>query len=113
MSHRSEMTSSQRVVAMRKPNFLLIFSRSSGFRRFTIVKSTSSRHRTRFGRGELTVHEPAPITPRRSLATPDALLFASSLRRGKLRGARGRGQKVDRASRGATHYDRKETGGRG
>jgi len=102
------MTSSQRVVAMRKPNFLLIFSRSSGFRRFTIVRSTSSRHRSRFGRWELTVHEPAPITPRRSLDTVDALLCASSLRRLKLRGARGRCQKVERAGRGATPYDRKE-----
>src|SRR3989442_11791205 len=113
MSHRSEMTSSQLVVAMRNPNFSLIFLRSSGFRRFTIVKSTCSRHRSRFGRWELTVHEPAPITPRRSLDTVYALLCASSPRSLKLRGPRGRCQKIDRARRGATRYDRKEGGGVG
>src|SRR2546428_11728256 len=68
MSHRSAITSSQFVVAFWKPNVFLIFSRSSGVRRLTIVNSTSSRHRSRFGRWELTVHDPAPITPRRSLA---------------------------------------------
>src|SRR5437870_13414490 len=63
------MTSSHLVDARRKPNLSLIFSSSSGVRRLTIVNSTSSRHRSRFGRWELTVQEPAPITPRRSLAT--------------------------------------------
>src|SRR5712692_10174338 len=68
MSHRSAMTSSQFVVAIWKPNVFLIFCSSSGVRRLTIVNSTSSRHLSRFGRWELTVHDPAPITPRRSLA---------------------------------------------
>src|SRR5207245_1919167 len=110
MSHRSEMTSSHLVVAIRKPNFSLIFCNCSGFRRFTIVKSTRSRHRSRFGRWELTVHEPAPITPRRSFATVYALLLASNPWRAKLRGARARCQKVDRAGRGGTPYDRKDRG---
>src|SRR2546425_9287894 len=83
MSHRSAMTSSQFVVAFWKPNLFLIFSRSSGVRRLTIVNSTSSRHRSRFGRWELTVHDPAPITPRRSLAIAE----------GKLSGANGGGEK--------------------
>src|SRR2546422_10309400 len=95
MSHRSEMTSSQLVVAMRKPNFSLIFLRSSGFRRFTIVKSTCSRHRSRFGRWELTVHEPAPITPRRSLAIAE----------GKLSGANGECQKGGATGRRRAAYD--------
>src|SRR2546430_956013 len=110
MSHRSEMTSSQLVVAFRKPNFSLIFCSSSVFRRFTIVKSTRSRHRSRFGRWELTVHEPAPITPRRSFATAYALLLASNPWRAKLRGKKPPCQKVDRANRGATPYDRKDRG---
>src|SRR5438309_114345 len=115
MSHRSAMTSSQLVVALRKPNSSLIFHTSSGFRRFTIVKSTSSRHRSRFGRWELTVHEPAPITPRRSFATATVpvLLLASSPRTVKLRGARGGCQKSGRADPRATPYDRKERGRRG
>src|SRR5438132_12121925 len=74
MSHRSAMTSSQFVVAIWKPNVFLIFSSSSGVRRLTIVNSTSSRHRSRFGRWELTVHDPAPITPRRSLAIAEGTL---------------------------------------
>src|SRR2546430_1396772 len=110
MSHRSEMTSSQLVVALRKPSFSLIFCSSSGFRRFTIVKSTNSRHRSRFGRWELTVHEPAPITPRRSFATVPVLLLASSPRTVKLRGTRGGCQKLGRAGPRATPYDRKERG---
>src|SRR2546427_12399741 len=80
------MTSSHLVVAMRKPNLSLIFSSSSGVRRLTIVNSTSSRHRSRFGRWELTVHDPAPITPRRSLAIAE----------GKLSGANGGGRKGER-----------------
>src|SRR2546430_15201435 len=93
MSHRSAMTSSQFVVAFWKPNLFLIFSRSSGVRRLTIVNSTSSRHRSRFGRWELTVHDPAPITPRRSLAIAE----------GKLSGANGGGQKGGRPAGGRAH----------
>src|SRR2546425_398292 len=93
MSHRSAMTSSQFVVAFWKPNLFLIFSRSSGVRRLTIVNSTSSRHRSRFGRWELTVHDPAPITPRRSLAIAE----------GKLSGAHGGCQRVDRPAGARRH----------
>src|SRR5947209_10097895 len=97
MSHRSAMTSSQFVVAIWKPNVFLIFSSSSGVRRLTSVNPTSSRHRSRFGRWELTVHEPAPITPRRSLAIAE----------GKLSGANGECQKVERPARAGRHTMRR------
>src|SRR5256712_2076703 len=97
MSHRSAMTSSQFVVAIWKPNVFLIFSSSSGVRRLTIVNSTSSRHRSRFGRWELTVHDPAPITPRRSLAIAER----------KLSGAHGACQKADRLAGARRHTMRR------
>src|SRR5207248_4829399 len=57
-----------------KPYCRRILSSSSGPRRHTATNSTSAARRARLGRCEATVHDPAPMTPRRSLAT-----FAFSL----------------------------------
>src|SRR5918999_4886389 len=86
MSGRSATTSRQSVDAFSNPKRSRIRSKSSGLRRLTMTYSTSSRRRSIAGRCELTVHEPAPMTPRGSFVTAAPRLALGAL------GARVRGR---------------------